>query len=603
MILDKSKLNNINNQMERNSERKREENKEEILVSKIVNEKEVIINKYYKGDILGEGNFGECYVFESEDDNMTYAGKIIGENKFTNNIQKSIENIQLETKIQQSLNNPKVVKVKTFFEDEKNVFIVLELCKNHSLKDLVNRRKGPLAEIEVQNYIFQLIQGLRYLHSKKIIHRDLKPENLFLDEKLELKIGDFGLIAHLNLETERRRTFCGTVQYMAPEIIKPDEKGYSFEVDIWAVGIIMYYLLTKQYPFSGNDDKETMELILSGEFEFPKNIIISEAAKDLIKQILVKEPTKRPNLNQILYHDFFHKNVFPKFLDISTLVERPNLEKIRQYIPDADENGIINKEVTTKNLNELKIPIVIDIKYEHIESYTLEKFSMLKGFDTWISYFHKSTHYNFYFYEVNNGLIGIFYDDNINLVLDIKKKLLYYITVKNEDEEGSDDVIEKYNFECCPMYLREKLNNLLKYNENYNKQKNKIKDDSQKLIDGDSNSENELDSHDYELDLFYIKSIDEKEKANFLKLSDDTKQVIFKDKIEVLMSDKHTNIVYIDKNKKQLILPILNILKNSDKKLIHKMKYIRNMAIEDIKRKMKIKYKKLHPEYEDVVKS
>ena len=245
MILDKSKLNNINNQMERNSERKREENKEEILETKIVNEKEVIINKYYKGDILGEGNFGECYVFESEDDNMTYAGKIIDKNKFTNNIQKSIENIQLETKIQQSLNNPKVVKVKTFFEDEKNVFIVLELCKNHSLKDLVNRRKGPLAEIEVQNYIFQLIQGLRYLHSKKIIHRDLKPENLFLDEKLELKIGDFGLIAHLNIETEKRRTFCGTVQYMAPEIIKPDEKGYSFEVDIWAVGIIMYYLLTK----------------------------------------------------------------------------------------------------------------------------------------------------------------------------------------------------------------------------------------------------------------------------------------------------------------------------------------------------------------------
>ena len=103
--------------------------------------------------------------------------------------------------------------------------------------------------------------------------------------------------------------------------------------------------------------------------------------------------------------------------------------------------------------------------------------------------------------------------------------------------------------------------------------------------------------------MFYIKSIDEKEKANFLKLSDDTKQVIFKDKIEVLMSDKHTNIVYIDKNKKQLILPILNILKNSDKKLIHKMKYIRNMAIEDIKRKMKIKYKKLHPEYKEVIKS
>ena len=83
-----------------------------------------------------------------------------------------------------------------------------------------------------------------------------------------------------------------------------------------------------------------------------------------------------------------------------------------------------------------------------------------------------------------------------------------------------------------------------------------------------------------------------------MKLSDDTKQVIFKDKTDILFSDKGDNIVYIDKNKEQTILQVYNILKNSDKKIIHKMKYIRQYSIEEIKRKMKIKYKKYHPENE-----
>ena len=81
--------------------------------------------------------------------------------------------------------------------------------------------------------MFQLIQGLKYLHDRNIIHRDLKISNLFLDEKLELKIGDFGLIAKLNNSRDRRYTYCGTPYYMAPEVIEPGEKGYSFEVDIW----------------------------------------------------------------------------------------------------------------------------------------------------------------------------------------------------------------------------------------------------------------------------------------------------------------------------------------------------------------------------------
>ena len=264
-----------------------------------------------------------------------------------------------------------------------------------------------------------------------------------MDEKLELKIGDFGLVTQLNVETERKKTPCGTLPYMAPELINPGENGYSFEVDIWAIGIIMYYLLTKEFPFSSTNKDKILELIFSGGFNFPENIKISEAAKDLINQILVKDPTKRPNLSQILYHDFFHNNIFPEFLDVSTLVQKPTIEEIRKFIPDADENGIINKEVTTKNLNKLKIPIISDIQYEHIHSYTLKKLSQLKGYKNWISFFHKSSQFNFYYYVFNNGLFGIFYDDIKNIVIDIKNQIFYNISIKNEDEEEQREDIRK----------------------------------------------------------------------------------------------------------------------------------------------------------------
>ena len=585
--------------MQNNSVIKKEDNREIILETKIINEKVAIINKYFKGKFLGGGAYGKCYEFESENDGFVYAGKIIDKTKFLENTQKNFENIQSETRIQQSLNYSKVVKVKTCFEDKNNVYIVLEFCKNHTLQDLIKQRKEPLSEIEVQNYIFQLIQGLRYLHSKKIIHRDLKPENLFLDDKLELKIGDFGLVTQLNVESERKNTPCGTLPYMAPELINPDENGYSFEVDIWAIGVIMYYLLTKEFPFSGQTKEKMMELILTGYFDFPENIVISEAAKDLIKQLLVKDPKKRPNLSQILYHDFFHNNVFPEFMDLSTLVQRPTIEYIRKFIPDADENGIINKEVTTKNLYKLKIPIISEIKYEYIDSYSLKKFSLLKGYKHWISYLHKSSQFNFYYYILNNGLFGICYDDLKNIVIDNKNQIFYYINVSNEDEEEQKkDKIEKYEIKNCPEHLKEKLNNVLQYNENYKRKYNKSNDEnnSKKVNNNSKKSEKEIKNSD---NLIYIKNINLKEKGNFfLKLSDDTKQVIFKDKTDILFSDKGDNIVYIDKNKEQTILQVYNILKNSDKKLIHKMKYIRQCSIEEINRKMKIKYKKYHPENE-----
>ena len=333
----------------------------------IVNKDKNIEEKaeYIEEGELGKGAFGVCYLYESTKDWTQYAAKIVSKEKLSKD--KSRQSIIEEITTQQQLNSPKIVKVKSYSEDKENVYIILELCKNRSLADLV-KKKHYLTEYEVRNYMFQIIQGVRYLRSQKIIHRDLKPNNIFLDEKLELKIGDFGLIAKMNKEKERKHTICGTPAYMAPEVIDNNKKGYSYEVDIWSIGVIMYNLLTGTLPFHDSDKIKLQEKILKGKFSFPNNIEISNIAKDLIKQILVIEPRKRPGLNQILYHDFFHVEYFPKFLPLSTLEEPPKKEEKEEK----------EEEPSIKYLYKLIVNDIPDIKYENLEKYTLKKTPKVK---------------------------------------------------------------------------------------------------------------------------------------------------------------------------------------------------------------------------------
>ena len=592
-------------------EEKEEEKKqiEEIIETKTINNEVIPINKYYKHEKIGKGAFGECFIFESQNDKAKYAGKIINKSKLknTNSNQKNIgittkneENIRTEIAIQKSLDSPKIVKVKSYFENDQNIYIVLELCRNRSLKKLIEER-GHLTEFEVKCYIFQLIQGLKILHSNKIIHRDLKPDNLLLDEKLELKIGDFGLVAKLSKNDEKRKTKCGTVSYMAPELIEINEKGYSFEVDIWAVGVIMFNLLTGKLPFSGDKIEQK---ILNCNYCFPEEIKISKAAKNLIEQILVKKPRKRPNLNQILCHDFFHNGYFPEFLNISTLKYTPSSEEIEKYMPES----IINKEVINVELYQLPVPDFTSIKYNNIDEYVYKKITDNNLFIDFVTYFHKSSHFNLYYYELNNGLIGvIFIEDGIHLILNKKDKLLYNI-IKIDD---NNEKIEKYNIDEYPENLKNKYEIFIKYYENVRKHINKESNTDSSIINQNTlskenisessktNTENEssiikqeeIDDEEIDINLFYVKDCREENKAYFLQLSDDTKQIIFLDKSEILIHDKKDKILYIDKNRNKIFVSIFDIFNNSSNELKYRLKYIKKTTTKILKEKIKEKIK------------
>ena len=203
------------------------------------------------------------------------------------------------------------------------------------MNELVRRRKR-LTELEVQCYMVQILNACKYLQSHRIIHRDLKLGNLFLSEKMEIKVGDFGLATKLEYEGERKRTICGTPNYIAPEILE-GKNGHSYEVDTWSIGVICYTLLIGKPPFETSDVKTTYRRIRMNAYSFPEHIQISAAARALISKILNSDPAKRPSLNEILNHEFFNNGgTIPKLLPISTLACPPSASYTKQFLPQKE---------------------------------------------------------------------------------------------------------------------------------------------------------------------------------------------------------------------------------------------------------------------------
>ena len=236
---------------------------------------------------------------------MEYAAKVVQKSSLT---KKGIERkLRSEIKIHRCLRSRYIVPFERSFESSEHVYIVLGLCENNSLMEMMRNRKR-LTEPEVQVFGQQLIHGLRYLHEEmRVIHRDLKLGNLFLTKNMEIRIGDFGLAAILDNPEDRRKTVCGTPNYIAPEVLEGSKSdGHSFEVDIWSFGVVLYTLLVGTPPFETGTVQATYKKIKASSFSFPESPVLSEAAKQLIRWILSKDPQSRPTLEQIGAHVFFH---------------------------------------------------------------------------------------------------------------------------------------------------------------------------------------------------------------------------------------------------------------------------------------------------------
>uniref|UniRef100_A0A673IZZ8 Serine/threonine-protein kinase PLK n=1 Tax=Sinocyclocheilus rhinocerous TaxID=307959 RepID=A0A673IZZ8_9TELE len=273
---------------------------------------------YCKGKLLGKGGFARCYEMTDLANNKMYAVKVIPQSRVSKPHQR--EKIINEIELHKSLQHKHVVKFSHHFEDQDNIYIFLELCSRKSLAHIWKARH-TLTDPEVRYYLKQIISALKYLHNKGILHRDLKLGNFFVNENMDLRLGDFGLAAKLETFEQRKKTICGTPNYLAPEVL--NRRGHGTESDVWSLGCVMYTLLCGNPPFETLDLKETYKCIKEVRYSLPQSL--TPSAQKLISAVLQKDPSERLTLDQILAHEYFTKGFTPEKLPPSSCVMMPEL--------------------------------------------------------------------------------------------------------------------------------------------------------------------------------------------------------------------------------------------------------------------------------------
>ena len=167
-----------------------------------------------------------------------------------------------------------------------------------------------------------------YLHQNLVIHRDLKLGNLFIDNQMNIKIGDFGLACQLKDKNERRKSVCGTPNYLAPEMLETKKwEGHNFGVDVWGFGIVIYVLLVGQAPFQDEDIKEQYRKIRENDLVFPADSNVSQDAQDFLRYTLVTDPNARPTIRQVREHPFLQSTddcIIPETLPRDFLNSQPS---------------------------------------------------------------------------------------------------------------------------------------------------------------------------------------------------------------------------------------------------------------------------------------
>ncbi|XP_022080649.1 cGMP-dependent protein kinase 1-like isoform X2 [Acanthaster planci] len=236
---------------------------------------------------LGVGGFGRVELVRVNGRNQTYALKQLKKKHIVETRQQ--EHIMSEKKIMMEARCNFIVRLYRTFGDSKYLYMLLEACLGGELWTIL-RDKGSFDDSTTRFYTACVIEALSYLHNKGIVYRDLKPENILLDSQGYGKLVDFGFAKKINLG-RKTWTFCGTPEYVAPEIIL--NKGHDFSADYWSLGILMFELLTGSPPFTGSDPMKTYNIILKGMdmIEFPRKI--TRNAANMIKKLCRDNPTER----------------------------------------------------------------------------------------------------------------------------------------------------------------------------------------------------------------------------------------------------------------------------------------------------------------------
>ena len=509
------------------------------------------IETYIKGKIIGTGGFSKCYKLYNVQDKKIYAAKEIIKDK------SSYDRIKNEIDIYEYLKHDNIVNQKEHFIYNDTQYLIFEFCENRDLSHLIDKRK-KLKEIEVQYYITQLIQALIHLHDRNIVHRDLKLGNIFLTGKMELKLGDFGLAKKLSFRDEKISERVGTPAYMAPEIL--ENMGYSLEVDIWSLGVIMYYLIIGKLPFNKQNQEDIKRV------SFPKKAIISRAAKSLIEQILKKDPKERPSLKQILRHDFFTLGrSIPRLIPKVFMYKDPSLNYIRYFMMDADKNGIVDRALSNES-TRLK-DIIIEKEDENEENKVRT--------DIYVTKCHEIKKYGLG-YQLSNNNFGVYFNDTTKIIYDWRKDSYHYIGNNEETKSFMEKDIEEIKE---PKDLNKKCKILKTFQEVLTRDKNATSTISRNENYNDYERKDD-GMNDSSVPVYVKKYYSYDKQSILIRLTNKDIQIYFLSGETILLSKEEKEVTFIKKNNAQLETlkyPLQEIMETQNYDIIRKMQYSKSL--------------------------
>jgi len=333
--------------------------------------------------IIGRGGYGKIYLAKNKKDNKEYAIKYVSKEKMKSvGVDYSI--IKREIDIHIRITHPRIIKLYSYLEDRYNFYLAMEYAKKGSLYQLIQQKKG-MSENEAFFYFIQVASAIYFLHENGYAHRDIKPENILLDENGGIKLCDFGWC--VNVAKGERTTFCGTYEYMAPEMI--NDEFYDKGIDIWSLGVLLYEMIHGYSPFRAHKfvkdaKKAQIEIFVNiKNNNYTINKDISEECIDLIDKLLTTDTKKRIKIDELFKHSWVvnkEKDYFPFYKRYKEIKSSNNdiinyhrrVETDIDYIKNLDlnlrninncNNNIKedinnNKEVKINNENEQKINII-----------------------------------------------------------------------------------------------------------------------------------------------------------------------------------------------------------------------------------------------------
>jgi polo-like kinase 1 len=441
----------------------------------------------------------------------------------------------------------------------------------------LHKRRRTLTEPETRYYLKQIVEGTMYMHARKVIHRDLKLGNLFLDSDLKIKIGDFGLATTVEYEGERKKTLCGTPNYIAPEILDRKCGGHSYEVDVWSIGCIMYTLLFGRPPFETSSIDSTYRRIRNNEYHMSSSANVSEPARDLIRWMLAAKPSDRPTMEQIIGHTFFG-GYTPDSLPVSSLTKVPSFPAGavsagavasralggRTALGSVDVNSPAATSGGTKKkaYSKPSMPVAPASKYtthpasadrDHSLQAVLHSLQKLVGeqaraapsaipkpvsesvaaTSTWISKWVDYSNKYGLGYQLSDGSVGVLFNDSTKMVLSADQS-----KIESIERSAAGHVVTHLTLTDFPATLTKKVT-LLKYFQSYM---------NKNLLNGGNGSPTPADTSKRD-DMMHVKKWIRTSQAIVFRLSQGVIQINFFDHAKVIFNAPLGLITFVDKTR------------------------------------------------------